>query len=62
MATVDVGTIITDVEDVADAVETLLSVAEKYDGFLNANEQAIVTDIGKGAQWLLDVLHALPTH
>jgi hypothetical protein len=60
MATVNLEEIITEVEDVVDAVETIAGVAEKFDGFLNANEQAVVADIGKGAQWLLTVLKALP--
>jgi hypothetical protein len=53
--------IITDVEDVDDAIATIVSVAEKYDGFLNTQEQTVLADIGKGAQWLLTVLKALPT-
>lgn len=53
-------TAITDVEDAVDALNTLLGVAEKYDGFLSTQEQVVITDVEKGAQWFLNLLHSLP--
>jgi hypothetical protein len=55
----DLPVVVTDVEDALDAVDTLIGVAEKYDAFLNPSQQAVLTEIQKDVETLLDALHSL---